>query len=95
VNIPILLQGIYQKIVKGIKVILSIIVKDVMIVIEKKGEPMNKLQEIKNRVENQMIFLEGHKDDIHFEAEVDWLINRVEELEMENEKLKKKIEWVL
>lgn len=38
------------------------------------------LQEIKNRVENQMIFLEGHTEDIHFENEVHWLIEQAEKV---------------
>lgn len=44
-----------------------------------------KLKEIKDRIENQMIFLEGHTEDVSFKNEVEWLIERIEILQSKEE----------
>jgi hypothetical protein len=49
-----------------------------------------KLQGIKNRVENQIIYIEGYIGEIRFEEEVNWLIQTVEKYENALEELKTK-----
>lgn len=42
---------------------------------------MEKLQKIKQKIKNRMIYLGDQTENIHFKSEVEWMIKRIETLQ--------------